>query len=206
MKKFELPKIYPITDPKISGLSHFAQVERLIAGGATLIQLREKSLPPKEFYDEAVECIEFARRQNVKILINDRVDIALAAKADGVHLGQTDLPPDEARKILGDAAIIGFSTHNLAQFAAALRFPVDYLAVGPIFRTSTKEKPDAVVGLEKLREICQIKNGLPVVAIGGIALDNFAAVLASGADCVAVISAILAKPDEITTQIEKFNY
>ncbi|MEP6923375.1 MAG: thiamine phosphate synthase, partial [Pyrinomonadaceae bacterium] len=112
MEDFELPKLYPITDTGISGLSHAAQVEKLVAGGAKLIQLREKHLAPKVFFEDAVKAIKIARQHRVKILINDRVDIALCAGADGVHLGQTDLPPNAARKILGNGAIIGFSTHN----------------------------------------------------------------------------------------------
>jgi thiamine-phosphate pyrophosphorylase len=106
----ELPKIYPITDVRLSGLSHAEQVKRLIDGGARFIQLREKHASPKDFYESASEALKIARENRVKIVINDRVDIALALKADGVHLGQDDLPPAEARKILGEKAIIGRKT------------------------------------------------------------------------------------------------
>src|SRR5687768_11240200 len=138
--KFSLPKIYPITDVSISKLSHLEQVEKLIEGGAKLIQLRDKNASSKDFYEAAKKVIEFARPKKVKIIINDRVDIALVLKADGVHLGQDDLPPPHARKILGNKAIIGFSTHTLSQAVEAVNLPIDYLAIGPIFPTSSKEK------------------------------------------------------------------
>ena len=112
---FELPTIYPITDARVSGISHAEQVERLFAGGATLIQLREKHASPAEFLAAAAEAIRVARKLGVKIVINDGVDIALALQADGVHLGQDDLPPGEARALLGESAIIGYSTHSVEQ-------------------------------------------------------------------------------------------
>jgi len=141
-----LPKLYPITDARLTGLSHAEQVARLGAGGATLVQLREKHLSPVEFYREALEALRVARSLGVRLIINDRADIALALHADGVHLGQDDLPPEAARKLLGPTAIIGFSTHNLEQAIAAASLPIDYIAIGPIYSTSSKEKPDPVVG------------------------------------------------------------
>lgn len=197
MRKFELPKIYPITDRRISGLSHAEQVEKLIGGGARFIQLREKHLAPKDFYSEAEKVLAFARARNVKIIINDRVDLALALKTDGVHLGQDDLPPAEARKILGETAIIGFSTHTVAQAIAAVKFPVDYIAIGPIFETSTKENPDAVVGIEGLRQVRETIGAFPLVAIGGITKENARLCLEAGADSVAVISCLLNEPEKI---------
>ena len=205
VKNFELPALYPITDCRISDLSHRAQVERLIAGGARIVQMREKHLSPREFYREAVAAVEIAKGRNVKIIINDRVDVALAVKADGVHLGQTDLPPDAARRILGEAAIIGFSTHNLAQAIEAADFPLDYIAVGPIFPTSTKEKPDAVVGLENLRIIKNRLPKTPLVAIGGITRENARFVIEAGANAVAVIGALLKDAAEITAATNEFN-
>ncbi len=130
---FNFPKIYPITDVRLTKLSHAEQVEKLIEGGAKIIQLREKYASPKDFYESANNALEIARRHNVKIIINDRVDIALALKADGVHLGQDDLPPEQARKILGERAIIGFSTHNIKQAIPAIKLPVNYIAIGPVF-------------------------------------------------------------------------
>ena len=184
---FSLPKLYPITDTRLTGLSHAEQVERLAAGGATLIQLREKLAAPREFYQSALEAMRVARRLGIQIIINDRVDIAMAVEAAGVHLGQDDLPPERARQLLGPGRIVGFSTHNLNQALAADSAPIDYLAIGPVFQTSTKEKPDPVVGLDGLGEI---KRGLtkPLVAIGGITLDRAGSVIAAGADSVAVIA------------------
>lgn len=197
----ELPKIYPITDSRLSGLSHAEQVRRLIAGGATLIQLREKHASSGDFYDAAKEAVSVARNQGVTILINDRVDIAIAVKADGVHLGQDDLPPAEARKLLGRDAIIGYSTHTIEQVVAALRFPVDYIAFGPIFPTITKQDPDPVVGLELLSQIKGLINERPLVAIGGITRQNLGSVLRAGADSVAIIGDIASNSDEIESRM-----
>ncbi|HUR97401.1 MAG TPA: thiamine phosphate synthase, partial [Pyrinomonadaceae bacterium] len=113
--KITVPKIYPITDTRISGLSHLEQVRRLISGGASLIQLRDKTAAAGEFYRTAFEAIDYAHQHGAKIIINDRADVALAAGADGVHLGQDDLSPDHARDLLGPSAIIGFSTHSAEQ-------------------------------------------------------------------------------------------
>lgn len=203
--KFKPPKIYPLTDVSISGLSHLEQVKKLIAGGANMIQLREKNLVPKDFFAVANEVINFARPQNIKIIINDRADIALAVQADGVHLGQDDLPPVEARKILGDRAIIGFSTHNISQAIAASKLPIDYIAVGPIFATFSKENPEAVVGLENLKKVREAIKDFPLVAIGGINFENAASVLENGADSLAIIGAILGSADKISANFEALN-
>lgn len=195
--QINLPKLYPITDTRLSGLSHAEQVRRLCAGGATFIQLREKHLAPREFYREAEEALRVARSCGARLIINDRVDIALALSADGVHLGQDDLPPARARELLGEHAVIGFSTHNVEQVKAAAHLPVDYIAIGPIFETQSKEKPDPVVRLEGLRRVRQIIEEIPLVAIGGIKRESIGEVLASGADSVAVISLLLAHSTEI---------
>lgn len=204
--RFKLPKLYPITDAKISGLSHTEQVRRLLDGGASLIQLREKDETAADFPREAQEILKTAHRQGAKIIINDRLEIAKNIKADGVHLGQTDISPIQARSFLGDDFIIGFSTHNLGQALEAVRMPIDYLAFGPIFPTSTKLNPDPVVGLENLGRIRQAIGDFPLVAIGGITLQNAAQVFSAGADCVAVISDLLRQPNKIAEQTGKFNY
>ena len=200
----ELPKLYVITDTRISGLSHAEQVLRLSEGGATLIQLREKHKTPREFYEEAKAAIATARERNIKLIINDRADIAFALKADGVHIGQDDMPPEAARKILGDDAIIGFSTHDITQAIEAIKLPIDYIALGPIFTTVTKENPDSVVGLENLRRVREAIGDFPLVAIGGINKENAKEVLSNGADSVAVISALLEKSDEIIQRTKLF--
>lgn len=196
-----LPRIYPITDVSLSCLSHAEQVERLIAGGATWIQLREKHASPRDFYEAAAEAIEVARPDYVKIIINDRIDIAFALKANGVHLGQDDMPPDEARKILGKDAIIGFSTHTAEQALAASQLPVDYIAFGPIFPTQTKDDPDEVVGLDRLQEVRKIIGDTPLVAIGGINAANLRSVIGAGADSAAMIGAIVSDPAMIEIRI-----
>jgi thiamine-phosphate pyrophosphorylase len=188
------PRLYPITDTRLSHLSHAEQVERFAAGGATLIQLREKKAAPRDFYEAALEAMRVARRLGVQIIINDRVDIALAVDADGVHLGQGDLPPERARGLLGVNRIIGYSTHDVKQALAADSMPIDYVAVGPIFRTSTKENPDPVVGLEALALI-KSRISKPLVAIGGITFEQAATVWQAGADSLAVISDLFSTAD-----------
>jgi len=193
----KLPRIYPITDTRLSGLSHAEQVTRLIAGGATLIQLRDKHAAPREFYHQATNALNISREHGVRLIVNDRVDIALALKADGVHLGQTDMPVEAARDLLGQTAIVGISTHNLAQAQFATRLPVDYIAFGPIFGTATKANPDPTVGLSTLNEVRSIVGELPLVAIGGIDFANARETLEAGADAVAIISALVAEPTQI---------
>ena len=195
--RLDLPKLYPITDARLSGLPHAEQVARLSDGGATFVQLREKLLSPKEFYREAAEALRVARARGVRLIINDRVDIALALQADGVHLGQDDLPPEAARRLLGKRAIIGFSTHNPEQAGEAARMPVDYIAIGPIFPTSSKDNPDPLVGLDGLRRVRQLIGPVPLVAIGGINRENAREALDAGADVVAVISVLLTEPSRM---------
>jgi thiamine-phosphate pyrophosphorylase len=200
---FRLPRIYPITDTSVSGLSHAEQVRRLIDGGATLIQLRDKHSSPKDFLREAEAALEIARRNNVRIIINDRVDIALALDADGVHLGRSDMPVDAARALLGPESIIGTSTHNIAQVERASALPVNYIAFGPIFDTHTKSDHEPVVGLPQLSVAKQILPETPLVAIGGIAGDNFPQALRAGADSVAIISHLLSEPAKIAQKLKQ---
>jgi thiamine-phosphate pyrophosphorylase len=199
----QLPKVYPITDTAVSGLSHCEQVKRLIAGGAALIQLRDKQASSRVFYSDAQAALQIARAAGVKLIINDRVDIALALRADGVHLGQEDMPVDAARRILGDQAVIGFSTHNLEQIREALHLPFDYLAFGPIFPTTSKRNPDPVAGLNQLKRAHEMVLPRPLVAIGGINPSNVPDVLNAGASAVAVISAVLTNPSQIATNLQQ---
>ncbi len=205
---FTLPKIYPITDTRIAGMSHLDQVEGLVEGlvdgGATLIQLRDKEASPQEFYLKAKDVVTFAHKRGVRVIINDRVDIAIAAGADGVHLGQDDLPPDRARKLLGSDAIVGFSTHSVIQAVEAIRMPVDYIAIGPVFETRTKENPDEVIGLDGIRAVRREIGIFPLVAIGGITSSTVRDVLGAGADSVAIISDLLNDPSEITARTSEF--
>lgn len=196
-------RLYPLTDRRLSGLSHAEQVSELSEGGATLVQLREKILSPLEFYREAAEALRVARERRVKIIINDRVDIALALKADGVHLGQDDLPPEAARELLGPEVIIGFSTHNLEQALLSTKMPIDYIAIGPIFSTATKQSSEPAVGLDGLGQVRQAVGEIPLVAIGGITSQNSQDVLAAGADAIAVISDIWTSSGQVAAQTER---
>jgi len=196
-------RLYPLTDRRLSGLSHLQQLSEFSKRGATIVQLREKTLSPLEFYREASEAMHVARETGLKIIVNDRVDIALALKADGVHLGQDDLPPQAARELLGPDAIIGLSTHNLQQAMLSTRMPIDYIAVGPIFSTTTKEPLEPAVGLEGLGQIRQAVCDIPLVAIGGITFENSEDVLDAGADALAVISGIWTSPGQVAPQIER---
>ena len=194
---FHLAKVYPITDTNLSGLSHAEQIDRLVAGGATLIQLRDKQAAPRDFYRQAEAALQIARKHDVRLIINDRVDVALALGADGVHLGQTDMPVEAARRLLGERVIVGISTHNLEQAKLAANMPVDYVAFGPIFKTSTKENPDPIAGLEALRGVRTIVGSLPVVAIGGITLANAGEAWKAGADAVSSIAALVSDASRI---------
>ena len=183
-----LPKIYPITNVELSGLSHADQVRQLADAGCRFLQIRDKSGSSREIFDAVVESVSIADSIGMKVILNDRVDIAVAARAHGIHLGQDDLQPEEARKLLGDEAIIGYSTHSVEQAIEGANLPIDYIAIGPIFATRTKENPDPVVGLDGLRRVRDAIGDFPLVAIGGIDIMNVHNVLASGADCAAIIS------------------
>jgi thiamine-phosphate pyrophosphorylase len=203
-----LPKLYPITDARLCPLSHAAQVTAFVEGGARFVQVREKHLGAREFYRQAEEAAGVARRTGATLIVNDRVDIALALGADGVHLGQDDLAPEAARRLLGAGPVVGFSTHSVEQAVAAARLPVSYVAIGPIFQTGTKENPDPVVGLDGLRRVrAALPTHLPLVAIGGLDRETARAALDAGADSVAVISALVAHASdasEITRRTREF--
>lgn len=197
MERFRLPRVYALTDVQLSGFSHAEQVELLRLGGVSLVQLREKLMPALEFYQEAKAAVEVVEWSDVHLIINDRVDIALAVGAHGVHLGQGDLPPDAARNVLGPTAIVGYSTHNVDQALEAVKLPIDYLAIGPIFQTTTKSDTFPVLGLDGLRSVRRAIGEFPLVAIGGITHANAREAIDAGADSVAVISAILSDPNRI---------
>lgn len=200
--RLTLPKIYPITDRQLSGLSHAGQVQRLIDGGATFIQLREKLLPPMDFLREAEAAAKVADTNRVTLIINDRVDIAMAIRARGVHLGQGDMPVEAARRLVRDDALIGFSTHTQQQMEVAVRLPIGYVAFGPVFTTRTKQGHDPV-GLEQLRAVKNIAAELPLVAIGGITAANVKAVLNAGTDSVGVIVSVVGEPSKIEQNMRR---
>ena len=195
---FTLPPVYPLTSVELSNLSHADQVHLLSLGGATLIQLREKQLAPAQSYEHAKAAVAAAEKNGVRLIINDRADIALAVGAYGVHLGQDDMPPDAARRLLGDKAVIGYSTHNIEQARQALSLPIDYIAIGPIFKTSSKTDTSPTLGLDGLRAVRDAVGNAQLVAIGGISHTNARAVIEAGAGSVAVMSALLSDPAQIS--------
>ena len=186
-----LPRLYAIADASFGDPIQLA--EALFNGGARLVQVRNKKGSARELLRQVERILSFAPH-DAQVVVNDRVDVALIAGAAGVHLGQADLPPAAARQILGVDRIVGFSTHNLQQALEAAKQPVDYIAVGPIFATATKENPDPVAGVEKLASICKAIRK-PVVAIGGIKLENAGEVLKAGASSIAVIADLLSAID-----------
>jgi thiamine-phosphate pyrophosphorylase len=184
-----LPRLYAITDRDLSNCTHEEIVAQLLAGGARLIQLRDKEANAKELLDAARACLRLTRAAGAVLIINDRVDVALAAGADGVHLGQDDLAIEEARELLGPDKIIGVSTHSLEQFRLALETSADYLALGPVFTTTTKENPAPVTGPGLVRAARALTDR-PLVAIGGMTPGRVSEIIAAGADSVAVIAAL----------------
>ncbi len=189
MQNFQLPPIYPIT-ASLPGLNHTELAKSLLQAGARFFQVREKALPDSELYTQLLEVERLCELSQARFLVNDRVDLALASKAHGVHLGQTDLPVAAARELLGEDAILGLSTHSRTQFERALQEDIDYLALGPIFTTTSKDSPYPPLGTDLLRQLVT-SSPLPVVAIGGITLETTRKVWASGAASVAVISDIV---------------
>ena len=178
------------------GRGHLEVAEAALQGGARAIQLRDKELPGRDLLELAlrIRSLIERRRPGTVFLVNDRVDVAAAGGADGVHLGQQDLPCSAARRILGPGAIIGVSASSVEEARRAQEEGADYLGVGPVFPTPSKEDAARPMGLEGLAEVRRL-TGLPLVAIGGITEENAAAVLRAGADGIAVISAIYAAPD-----------
>jgi thiamine-phosphate pyrophosphorylase len=189
-----LPRLYPILDashsPDINAM--LAAAEELAVAGLTVIQYRNKSGNARQMLDHARE-LRKRLPPTIKMIMNDRADLCLAAKFDGLHVGQDDLSPESGRSIIGPDLWLGVSTHNPEQLAKADRTSADYLAIGPIFATRSKENPDPVVGLEGLRRARELTRK-PLVAIGGITRSNAASVMAAGADSVAVISDLLLSP------------
>ncbi len=200
-----MPKLYPILDTGLCAareLTPEAAAAAMLEGGARILQFRHKGHWDRVVFDQAACVARTCTAAGVPFIVDDRADIARLLEA-GLHVGQDDLPPADARRIVGPEAILGFSTHNPAQLAEAEREPVTYLAIGPVFATGTKENPDPVVGLEILR----CPKTLPLVAIGGITRENARAVLAAGADSVAVISDLFpthSTPQTIRCRMEEW--
>ena len=181
--------LYLLTDTRIAGLTHVQITRQALNAGIKAIQLRDKNRSKKEIYKEALAMKALTTQHKAALIINDHIDLALAVNADGVHLGQEDMPLADARKIMGRKKIIGISTHSFRQAKKAEIEGADYIGFGPIFHTGTKEagKPRGLKALQKIREHINI----PIVAIGGITSRNIRDVLISGADAAAIASGIL---------------
>jgi len=206
----QIPRLYAIVDAAFfaTAQSIFSFAEELVAGGCTLLQYRNKGGSPRVMLEQARELrrrcgphpnvaesapLGWATQASVRLIMNDRADLCLAAQFDGVHVGQEDLSAESVRGIIGAGRWLGVSTHNPEQMVEANRTSADYVALGPVFSTSSKAKPDPVVGLEGVRRARSLTRK-PLVAIGGITRQNAAAVIAAGADSVAVISDLWREP------------
>lgn len=183
--------LYLCTDRHTNGILTFQEtVEQAVLGGCSVVQLREKECSTREFFQRAADIKAVTEKYNIPLIINDRIDVCMAVNADGVHLGQEDLPVAEARRILGEEKIIGVSAHNLEEALKAWQEGADYLGVGAIFGTNTKKNTTAT-SIEILKEIC-LQVPIPVVAIGGVCAVNIEQLKNSGVSGVAVVSAIMA--------------
>lgn len=193
---------YFITDEALSAAGIMSDVEKAVAAGVAVVQYRNKTADTRRLYDEARRIRQLCAGTGTRLVINDRIDIALAVDADGVHIGNEDMPYGEARRILGAGTIIGVTVHDVAEAVAAAGAGADYLGVSPIYATGTKADAGAPCGVETLaaiRRACAI----PLVAIGGIGIDNVEEVIRAGADMVCAISAVVVKPD-VTGEIVCF--
>lgn len=186
--------LYPIIDLAVLRRPLEPVLAGLAGAGVQWVQMRGKDLSSGDLFRECRRLVALARPLGLKVIVNDRADLALVSGADGVHVGQEDLPAAAARRILGEQAIIGLSTHGLEQARQAQESPVDYVAIGPVFPTRTKENPDPVVDRQELQAI-RAQVAKPLVAIGGITLENVRPLFEAGADSVAVIRDLLLAED-----------
>ena len=195
MKKTIDYSLYLVTDRPLSlGRDLMEIIQKAVAGGATIVQLREKKSSTREFVELARAAKKVLDRARIPLVINDRADIALAVGAAGLHIGQTDMPYEDARSIMGPEAIVGLSVENIQQVKEAKSIDPDYLGVGPIFTTQTKPDAAPPIGLDGLAQI-RLLTPSPLVAIGSINTTNIQAVIKAGADGIAVVSAICSQPD-----------
>ena len=203
MKRFNL-RLYLVTDEHClpPGRNLFDAVEEALQAGVTLVQYREKNGPGKGMLEKARQLIALCHRYSVPLLVNDRLDIALLSGADGVHLGQDDIPVAEARRLAGEDFLIGATAHNVEEALAAEKAGADYLGCGAVFATHTK-KDTVPLGLDGLQAIRQAVR-IPIAGIAGITLDNYRLVLGTGANGIAVVSAILGAPDisDVVTKLK----
>ena len=194
MKRLVLPRLYVILDAALLTVPETECAEKLAAAGVRLVQYRNKGASARELFERSKRLSSLLVPRGVTFIVNDRADVAAAAEASGVHVGEEDLGAEAARSVIGTGKLLGVSTHTSEQFKQAIATSADYVAVGPLFSTATKANPDPVVGIELIRRIRPLTDK-PIVAIGGITLDRAAKVLQAGADSVAVISDVLLAPD-----------
>ena len=194
MKRLVLPRLYVILDAALLTVPETECALRLADAGVRLLQYRNKRASARELFESSKRLSSLLIPQDVKFVVNDRADVAWAVEASGVHVGQEDSGAGAARSVIGTGKLVGVSTHTLEQFKQAVATSADYVAVGPVFSTSTKANPDPVVGIEFIRRVRRL-TGKPIVAIGGITLEWAVEVIQAGADSVAVISDILLAPD-----------
>jgi thiamine-phosphate pyrophosphorylase len=188
------PRLYAIIDPTLLTISELALAESLAGSGVELIQYRDKTASSRRYFEISRQLANVLGPRGVRLIVNDRPDVAMLAAAAGVHVGQEDLEVADARAVVGPDRWVGVSTHSLEQLAEADRTSADYVAFGPIFQTSTKKNPDPVVGTELLRQAREMTKK-PLVAIGGITLERAAEVYRAGADSLAVIRDLICAPD-----------
>lgn len=194
MEAFNL-SLYLVTDRSLSlGRPLQPVIEAAVRGGVTMVQLREKDASTKEFYELAIKVKACLRPYNVPLIINDRLDIALACDAEGLHIGQNDMPYEAARKLLGKDKIIGLSVENIEDAERANELDVDYIGISPVFSTPTKTDTAKALGLEGIKEITRISRH-PAVGIGGINISNAADIILAGTDGISVVSAIMSAQD-----------
>lgn len=189
-----LPRLYVILDATLLTAPETEYAEKLAEAGVRLLQYRNKNASSRELYESSKRLASSLVQRGITFVVNDRADVAILAGASGVHVGQEDLGVEEARSVIGAGKLVGVSTHNLEQFQRAAATSADYIAVGPVFSTSTKMNPDPVIGTDFIRQVRPL-TGKPIVAIGGITLEHAAEVIRAGADSVAVVSDILLAPD-----------
>lgn len=185
-----LPRLYVILDPALLNIPELDCAKSLVDAGVRLLQYRNKKSSTRQLFESSQALASLLNPVGVKFIVNDRADVAALVDAGGVHVGQDDVGVEQARAVVGSEKWVGVSTHNAEQFAGAVETSADYVAVGPIFSTGSKENPDPVVGLEFVRAMRAVSEK-PIVAIGGITLERAAEVIEAGADSVAVISDIL---------------
>src|SRR5580692_4129875 len=189
-----LPRLYVILDAALITSPERDCALSLAEAGVRLVQYRNKAAAARQYLDTSRKLAETLRPHGASFFVNDRPDVAFLSGASGVHVGQDDLDVEQARRVIGRDKLVGVSTHNLEQFERAAATSADYIAVGPVFCTSSKAHPDPVVGLDFVRNVRRLTDK-PVIAIGGISLERAASVIEAGADTAAVISGILSAPD-----------